>query len=138
MSSDEEKVLKKLAEDFINILEDSDEEKFKVIWHSKAIRFGIGNSNELMTMNKDEMIEFSLNGLMNLKKQIQDPEAIKFTIKEIVQVSCYQNIIGAVELKWQMVLPGSKGTHHTFIQFAKDEGKWQIVSVLDKGYEEQK
>ena len=137
MTVDEEKVLKELAEDFIHILEESDEEKFKDIWHPKAIRFGIGNSKELMTMNKEEMIKFSINGLKGLKDQLPNPEIIKFTIDEILQIRIYEGLIGSVELKWNMVLPGSKGNHHTFIQFAKDKDKWLIVNVLDRGFEEE-
>ena len=48
----EEIILKELIEDFIHILEIGDEKKFDDIWHPRAIRFGLGNSNELMAMNK--------------------------------------------------------------------------------------
>jgi hypothetical protein len=133
---DEKIILKELTEDFIYILEQSDEKKFQNLWHPKAVRFGLGNSKDLGTMNKDEMIKYSINGLKNLKKQISNPEVIKFEIDEIVEIKCIQNIIASVELKWHMNLPGSKGTHHTFINFAKDKNKWYIVNILDKGFEE--
>jgi hypothetical protein len=131
----EELILKELTEDFIHILEQSDEKKFQEIWHPKAVRFGLGNANELGTMNMEEMIKYSLNGLENLKQQIPNPEEIKFQIDEIIEIKCIQNVIASVELKWQMTLPGSKGTHHTFINYAKDNDKWFIVNVLDKGFE---
>jgi hypothetical protein len=128
--------IKQLALNFIEILEQCNEEKFNEIWHPKAIRFGLGNANELMTMNKEEMIKFSLDGLRNLKNQLPNPDDVKFTVDEIINIKCIKNVIASVELKWHMVLPGSKGTHHTFIQFAKDKDKWLIINVLDKGYEE--
>ncbi|HUT81907.1 MAG TPA: hypothetical protein VMZ29_11945 [Candidatus Bathyarchaeia archaeon] len=136
MIVDDKVILKELAEDFIGILESCDEEKFQAIWHPQAIRFGLGNANELMTMNKEEMIKYSLTGLRNLKKQLPSSESIKFTIKEILDIKCLEGVIGSVLVKWQMNLPGSVGTHQTFIQFAKHENKWVIVNVLDKGIEE--
>ncbi|NHJ47216.1 MAG: hypothetical protein FK733_05455 [Asgard group archaeon] len=132
---DEKLKLKELTEDFISILEQCDEKKFQELWHPSAIRFGLGNANELGTMNKEEMIQYSINGLKNLKQQIPNPEEIKFRIDEIIDIKCIQDIIASVELKWQMTLPGSKGTHHTFINFAKDKDKWFIINVLDKGFE---
>lgn len=116
-------------------MQECKEEKFKELWHPEARRFGIGNSMELGVMNKEEIIKFSINGLKGLKKQLPNPEIINFTIDEIIDIKCIEGVIASVELKWHMVLPGSKGTHHTFIQFAKQDGMWYIVNVLDKGYE---
>ncbi|NHJ84580.1 MAG: nuclear transport factor 2 family protein [Asgard group archaeon] len=135
MIVDDKVILKELTEDYINILENCDEKKFRAIFHPKAVRFGLGNTNELMTMNIEEMIKYSLSGLKNLKKQITNPESITFTIKEIVDIKCLEGVIGSVLVNWQMKLPGSIGTHQTFIQFAKHENKWLIVNVLDKGFE---
>jgi hypothetical protein len=127
--------LHEITEDFIGILEKGDEEKFKDLWHPKAIRFGLGNSYELMAMDKEEMIKFSLRGIKNVRDNLQNPEEVKFVIDEIVQIKCIEGVIGLVELKWHMILPESKGLHHTFIHYAKYNRKWAIVGVLDKGYE---
>ena len=131
----EEIELKELIEDFIHILEVGDESSFVDIWHPRAIRFGLGNTNELMAMNKEEIIKFSLKGIQGLRKQISGQELVKFQIDEIIQINVVEGLIANAELKWHMILPGSKGSHHTFIQFAKDNQKWFIVNVLDKGFE---
>ena len=135
MTVNEEIMLHELVEDYIGIMQDCDEEKFKELWHPEARRFGLGNSLELGVMNKDEVIKFSINGLKNLKKQIPNPDIIKFNIDEIINIKCIKGVIASVELRWHMILPGAKGNHHTFIQFAKHEGMWYIVNVLDLGYE---
>ena len=133
----EEIVLKEIVEDYINIMQECDEEKFKELWHPEARRFGMGNAKELNVMNKEEIIKFSINGLKNLKKQIPNPESIKFTIDEIVNLKVIEGVIATVEMRWHMILPGAKGTHQTFIQFAKQDEKWYIVNILDKGFEEE-
>ena len=129
--TNEELVIKELVEDYIDIMEKWDEERFLALWHPDARRFGLGNDNQLHSFNKDEIIKYSITGLKTLKEQIPNPELIKFTINEIVHISISEGV------KWQMALPGSKGTHHTFIQFAKKDDKWFIVNVLDKGFEEE-
>ena len=135
MPTSDEIKLKELVKDFISILEKCDEEKFKAIWHEKAIRFGFGNSNELITMNKEEMLKFSINGLKKLKEQIPNPDSVKFHINKIIQVKCIEGVLGFVELKWQMKLPSSKGTHHSIIHFVKHGQSWVIANVLEKGFE---
>jgi len=132
---DEEIVIRELVEDYIDIMEKSDEKRFLDLWHPDARRFGLGNDKQLNSFSKDEIVKFSLAGLRKLKEQIPNPEIIKFTITEIINISVFEGVIASAELKWQMILPGSKGNHHTFIQFAKKEGKWFIVNVLDKGFE---
>ncbi|NHJ03806.1 MAG: hypothetical protein EAX90_03215 [Candidatus Heimdallarchaeota archaeon] len=133
---DEEIILKEIVEDFINILEKGDVENFKNLWHPKALKFGLGNTNELMVMNKDEMIKFALEGIQGLRKQIPNQEMIRFQIDEIIRIQLIENIAASVEVKWHMILPGSKGNHHSFIQFAKDNKKWFIINILEKGFEE--
>lgn len=135
--TNEELVIKELVEDYIDIMEKCDEERFLALWHPDARRFGLGNDKQLNSFNKDEIVKYSIAGLKALKEQIPNPELIKFTIDEIVSISTSEGVIASAEIKWQMVLPGSKGTHHTFIQFAKKEDTWLIVNVLDKGYEEE-
>ena len=136
-NGNEEIMLKEIVEDYINIMQECDEEKFKELWHPEARRFGMGNAKELNVMNMDEIIKFSINGLKNLKKQIPNPESIKFTIDEIVAIKVIEGVIANVELRWNMTLPGSKGIHHTFIQLAKQDKKWYIVNILDKGFEKE-
>lgn len=133
--TDEELVIKELVEDYIDIMEKCNEERFLALWHPDARRFGIGNDKQLNSFNKDEIVKYSIAGLKTLKEQIPNPELIKFTIDEIISISTSEGVIASAEIKWYMVLPGSKGTHHTFIQFAKKEDKWLIVNVLDKGFE---
>ncbi len=135
--TDEELVIKELIEDYIDIMEKCDEERFLSLWHPDARRFGLGNDNKLHSFNKDEIVKYSISGLKTLKEQIPNPELIKFTIDEIISISTSEGVIVSAEIKWQMVLPGSKGSHHTFIQFAKKEDIWLIVNVLDKRYEEE-
>ena len=131
----DEIMLKEIVEDYIAIMEEGNEEKFKELWHPKAVRFGMGNAKELHAFDRDEIIKFSIKGLQNLRKQIPDQSMVKFTIDEILDIKCIEGCIASVELKWHMLLPGSKGIHHTFIQFAKDKDIWYIVNVLDKGFE---
>ncbi|MBK5112254.1 MAG: nuclear transport factor 2 family protein [Candidatus Heimdallarchaeota archaeon] len=131
----EELEIKRLVEDYIDIMEKCDEERFLALWHPDARRFGLGNDNQLHSFTQDEIVKYSIAGLKNLKEQIPNPEIIKFTVNEIVHISVSQGVIASAEVKWQMVLPGSKGVHHTFIQFAKKEDEWFIVNVLDKGFE---
>ncbi len=128
-------MIKELVEEYLAIMEEGNVEKFKELWHPKAIRYGLGNSKELHAFNLDEMIKFSLTGIQNLRKQLPDPSIIQFKIDEILELKCIEGVIASVELKWHMLLPGSKGIHHTFIQFAKDKKMWYIVNVLDKGFE---
>jgi hypothetical protein len=135
---DEEIVIRELVEDYIDIMEKTDEKRFLELWHPDARRFGMGNANELYSFSKDEIVKYSITGLKNLKEQIPNPEVIKFTITEIVNISVSEGVIASAEIKWQMVLPDSKkGNHHTFIQFAKKNDMWLIVNVLDKGFEEE-
>ncbi|NHJ32094.1 MAG: nuclear transport factor 2 family protein [Asgard group archaeon] len=131
----EEIMIKKLVEDYIDIQEKCDEERFLALWHPDARRFGLGNDNQLHSFSKDEIIKFTLAGLRNLKEQIPNPESIKFTITEFINISVREGVIASAEIKWQMVLPGSGGIHYTFIQFAKKDDNWLIVNVLDKGFE---
>ncbi|MHA1738303.1 MAG: nuclear transport factor 2 family protein [Candidatus Heimdallarchaeota archaeon] len=131
----DEIMLKELVEDYLAIMEEGNEEKFKKLWHPKAIRFGLGNDKELNAFDLDDMIKFSLNGLKNLRKQLPDPSIVQFKIDDIIELKCIEGCIASVEMKWHMLLPGSKGIHHTFIQFAKDKNIWYIVNILDKGFE---
>lgn len=134
-TQNEEIMIKELVEDYLAIMEVGDEEKFKNLWHPKAIKFGLGNSKELHAHDLDDLIKFSLKGIQNLRKQLPDPSIVKFKIDEIIELKCIEGCIASVEMKWNMILPGSKGIHHTFIQFAKDKNMWYIVNILDKGFE---
>ena len=84
--TNEELVIKELVEDYIDIMEKCDEERFLALWHLDARRFGLGNDNQLHSFNKDEIIKYSITGLKTLKEQIPNPELIKFTINEIVHI----------------------------------------------------
>jgi len=42
----DEIMIKELVEDYLAIMEEGNEEKFKKLWHPKAIRFGLGNDKE--------------------------------------------------------------------------------------------
>lgn len=131
----EEIMLKEITEDYINIMQECNEEKFKGLWHPDAKMFGMGNSNQLNVMSRDDIIKSSLNGLRNLKNQIPNPEEIRFVIDEIIRIQHIDGVIANVELRWHMQLPGSLGKHHTFIQYAKYDDMWYIVNVLDRGLE---
>ena len=134
-TEDEEAKLRELVNTYIKTMGTGDEEKFHEIWHPAARRFNIGNSNELLSFNLAEIDEYTLRGIKKLRKEASDSARFEFVLDEVLHLSIYSNLIAAVEIKWHMTLPGSRGLHHTYFHLARQNGKWLIVNVLDRGYE---
>lgn len=43
------------------------------------------------------------------------PDAeIQFTLNEFTHIDVYDDMVASAELKWKMILPGSKGIHKTY------------------------
>lgn len=134
-TEDEEAKLRELVNTYIKTMGTGNEEKFHEIWHPAAKRFSIGNSNELHSFSQSEISEYTLKGIKQLRKEASDPGRFEFVLDEVLHLSIYSDLIASVEVKWHMALPGSEGLHHTYFHLVKQNGKWLIVNVLDRGYE---
>ncbi len=124
-----------LIQSYFKIMSDCDEEAFANIWHDKAQRVSIGNSNEIMVFSKDNIIEFSLRGLKNAIETIPG----FFVRNEIIEISHIEilDVIATVEVKWHMIMPENRGEHTSCFHLAIENGKWNILNLLDRGIEKQ-
>ena len=137
-AKDERTRFRELVTTYLNTMCVGDEGKFLEIWHPDARRFSIGNSNELNSFGLAEIVEYSLKGIKQLRKELPKSSKIQHILDEVLHLSIYNNLVAAVEVKWHMILPDSKGLHHTYFHLAKQKDKWLIVNVLDRGYELEK
>ena len=138
LTKDDRAKFRELVTTYLKIMCEGDEEKFLEIWHPDARRFSIGNSNKLHSLNLAEIVEYSLKGIRQLRKETPKSSKIQHVLDEVLHLSIHNNLVAAVEAKWHMILPGSKGLHHTYFHFARQNDKWLIVNVLDRGYELEK
>lgn len=108
-------------------------ELFQEITHPNFIRFGLGNSNELYCMSRDEVINQSLIGLSKARESIPNFKC-SFRIKKIKHLTIH-DVIASIGVEWIMVMTDSIGTHCTCFHLAKVEGTWILVNALDRGKE---
>ncbi|MFX0181734.1 MAG: hypothetical protein ACFE95_01530 [Candidatus Hodarchaeota archaeon] len=108
-------------------------ELFQEITHPNFIRFGLGNSNELYYMSRDEVINQSLIGLSKARETIPNFKC-SFKIKKITHLTIH-DVIASIGVEWIMMMTDSVGIHCTCFHLAKDEGKWILVNALDRGKE---
>lgn len=137
-AEDERAKFRDLVATYLKIMCVGDEDKFLEIWHPDARRFSVGNSNELHSFNLTEIIEFSLKGIRQLRKENPQSSKIQHVLDEVLHLSIYSNLVAGVEVRWHMILPNSKGLHRTYFHLARQNDKWLIVNVLDRGYELEK
>lgn len=135
LTKDDRVKFRELVTNYLKIMCAGDEEKFLGIWHPDARRFSVGNSDELHSFNLEEIAEYSLKGIRQLREENPKSGKIQHVLDEILHLSTYNNLVAAVEAKWHMIMPDSKGVHHTYFHLARQNDKWLIVNVLDRGYE---
>ncbi|MHA1462502.1 MAG: nuclear transport factor 2 family protein [Candidatus Heimdallarchaeota archaeon] len=109
-------------------------ETFQKLWHPKAHRFGLGNSNELYSFSRAELCEH-MQQLTAAKKDNPSLAQIEIIFDEIDFINIHQNLIASVAVKWHMNMPDSMGKHYTYYHLAKQDNTWQIVNALDRGFE---
>lgn len=110
-------------------------ELFQEITHDTFTRSGLGNSNELYQMSREEIITHSLGGLAKARETQLNFKCL-FNIERITHLTIH-DVIAAVGVEWEMIMTDSIGTHCTCFHLAKDEGRWTVISALDRGFEVQ-
>jgi hypothetical protein len=122
--------------DLYQALSSSDEAAYKALVHPQIRTVNIGNSGEVHVFALNQIIEYTINGLKNAVKQIPGFfsywENIKFHNITI------QDVTASVEVSYQMVMPESTGSHHSFIQLVKENEKWLVINIIDRGIEKEK
>ncbi|MHA1555295.1 MAG: nuclear transport factor 2 family protein [Candidatus Heimdallarchaeota archaeon] len=81
-------------------------ETFQKLWHPKAHRFGLGNSNELYSFSRAELCEH-MQQLTAAKKDNPSLAQIEIIFDEIDFINIHQNLIASVAVKWHMNMPDS-------------------------------
>ena len=97
-AKDERTRFRELVRTYLNTMCAGDEGKFLEIWHPDARRFSIGNSNELNSFGLAEIVEYSLEGIMQLRKELPKSSKLQQIIDEVLHLSIYNNLVAAVEV----------------------------------------
>ncbi|MHA1212584.1 MAG: nuclear transport factor 2 family protein [Candidatus Heimdallarchaeota archaeon] len=134
LNEEEKQIVIGLIKENLQINFAGDIEKFQKLWHPNAHRFGLGNTNELYSFSRSEICEH-MQQLIAAKKDNPALAQIKIIFDEIDFIRIYQNLTASVGVKWHMTMPDSMGKHYSFYHLAKQGDTWQIVNVLDRGFE---
>ena len=118
---------------FFQGLDETNEELFKSVTHQNVRTVNIGNSNEIFVFTVEEIIEYTITGLRNA---IQKNPGF-FSRREEIDIDhiTVHEIIASAEVSYKMVMPESVGYHRIYFHLAKENGKWMIVNIIDRGLE---
>ena len=133
MTTDQQSEIKAIILALYNSYEQSNIGLFKSTTHPQIRTVNIGNSKEIHIFSADDIIENTILGLSRAKDKIPGFYAkwVDFNFKSIMNY----DLIASVELTYTMKMPESYGKHSAFIQLIRENGKWLIISILDKGLE---
>jgi hypothetical protein len=132
--NEEEKIIqiRGIIDDYFVSHQDTDVKLFTSIWHNQAKRFNLGNSNELLVLTEQEIIEQTIDGLRIAREQINGFD-VQHEINEISHIEV-GDVTATAEVEWKMLMPDTSGSHRTYFHLAKED-TWQIVGLLDRGIE---
>jgi hypothetical protein len=119
--------------DLYRALGGSDEAAFSALVHPQVRTVNIGNSNEVHVFTLDQIVEFTINGLKRAVEQIPGFYA-RWDKIEFINVTV-QDVTAAVEVRYQMAMPDSTGFHQSFIHLVKEDGRWLVINIIDRGIE---
>lgn len=133
MTTDQHKEIKAVILALYNSYEQSNPSLFKSIIHSQVRTINIGNNNQIHIFSADEIIENTILGLKRAKEQIPGFYA-KWVNINFISLTIH-DLIASIEITYTMKMPDSYGNHSTFIQLAKENTKWLIINIIDRGLE---
>ena len=114
----------------------SDEAALRALVHPQVRTVNIGNSNEVHVFTLEQIVEFTIHGLKRAAEQMPGFYA-RWENIEIIHTHV-EDVTAAVEASYQMVMPDSTGFHHSFIHLVKQDGRWLVINIIDRGIEKAK
>ena len=121
--------IRELLQTYYRCFAKFDGEGMKALWHPEGKLFNVGNRNAFIIRDPATFTE-----RWSVIKQKLDSE-LSIEIDDMHHIVAYDTLIASAEVKWRMVMPDSWGEHCSYFNLAKIDGTWQIVGMVDRGWE---
>lgn len=133
MAEDQQSKIKAVILALYQSYEECNPELFRSITHPQVRTVNIGNKNQIHIFSCNDIIENTIMGLHRAKKQIPGFYA-KWVDINFKSIQIYDQI-ASIEITYTMKMPDSHGNHSSFIHLSKENDKWLIINIIDRGFE---
>ena len=129
MPNSEEQITRVL-DDFFQAQEAFDGAAVLAAWHPGGMLYLVGNDGRFRVVTIEEQAAH----LDEVRVRVPGLR-VRFEVEAVEGLAIQDDLIASLHVRWRMIMPESEGRHRSFYHLANMDGRWGLVSAVDRGFE---
>ena len=128
--ADSEEQIRRVLEEFFRAQETFDGAAVLAAWHPGGRLYPVGNTGQFRVVSIEEQAAH----LDEVRVRVPGLR-VRFEVEAVEGLAVHDDLIASLHVRWRMIMPESEGRHRSFYHLANMDGRWGLVSAVDRGFE---